>query len=100
MSTTKRDLVLNVSKATGLLKKDVAQIIQMTLDGIADEIAAGNTVELRRFGVFEVVVRRSRKGRNPRQPENEVIIPQRTMVKFRAGNSLKKQVEKLDQKEI
>jgi nucleoid DNA-binding protein len=100
MSTTKRDLILNVSKATGLLKKDVAQIIQMTLDGIADEIAAGNTVELRRFGVFEVVVRRSRKGRNPRQPENEVIIPQRAMVKFRAGNSIKKQVEKLDPKEI
>ncbi|MFA6715291.1 MAG: HU family DNA-binding protein, partial [Victivallaceae bacterium] len=71
-------------------------IIQMTLDGIADEVAAGKTVELRNFGVFEVVVRKSRVGRNPRSPENEVIIPDTAVVKFKAGKKLKAEIEALD----
>ncbi|MDD5597283.1 MAG: HU family DNA-binding protein [Victivallaceae bacterium] len=65
----------------------------MTLDGIADEVTAGKTVELRNFGVFEVIVRKSRTGRNPRQPENEVIIPDRCVVKFKAGKELKERVK-------
>lgn len=96
MSMTKRDLVVKIAKKTGLIQQEVAAIIQMTLDGIADEVAAGKTVELRNFGVFKVATCKSRKGRNPRQPGNEVIIPARAVVKFRAGKELKKRVEKLD----
>ena len=39
---------------------------------------------------------KSRKGRNPNQPKNEVIIPERAVVKFRAGKELKEAVEKLN----
>ncbi|MBR7137479.1 MAG: HU family DNA-binding protein, partial [Clostridia bacterium] len=48
------------------------------------------TIELRNFGVFEIKVRKSRKGRNPNKPKNEVVIPERAVVKFRAGKELKK----------
>jgi nucleoid DNA-binding protein len=96
MTTTKRDLVLKISKSTELRQVDVTKIVQLTLDTLADEIAAGHTVELRNFGVFETVVQRSRIGRNPRQPENEVIIPDRMVAKFRAGSKLKKQLEDLN----
>jgi len=96
MTTTKRDLVLKISKSTGLRQVDVTKIVQLTLDTLANEIAAGNTVELRNFGVFETIVQRSRVGRNPRQPENEVVIPDRMVVKFRAGNKLKRKLEELD----
>ena len=34
--------------------------------------------------------------RNPNEPENEVVIPERTVVKFRAGKELKDAVEKLN----
>ena len=67
----------------------------MTLDGIADEVAAGKTVELRNFGVFEVIVRKSRIGRNPNQPEKTVVIPDRAVVKFKAGKKLKNEIEAL-----
>ncbi|MDD5697161.1 MAG: integration host factor subunit beta [Victivallaceae bacterium] len=96
MAMTKRNLVVKIAKETGLIQQEVAAIIQMTLDGIADEVAAGKTVELRNFGVFEVVVRKSRIARNPRRPENEVIIPDRAVVKFRMGKKLKKQIEQLN----
>lgn len=95
---TKRDLVVKISKETGMIQSDVAEIVQKTLDSIAEDLIAGNTIELRNFGVFEIKVRKSRKGRNPNKPANEVVIPERAVVKFRAGKELKDAVEKLDPK--
>ncbi len=93
---TKRDLVVKISKETGMIQSDIAEIVQKTLDSIAEELFAGNTIELRNFGVFEIKRRKSRKGRNPNKPEHEVEIPERAVVKFRAGKELKEAVEKLD----
>ena len=93
---TKRDLVVKIANETGMIQSDVANIVQRTLDRIAGELIAGNDIELRNFGVFEIKVRKSRKGRNPRDTKNEVIIPERTVIKFRAGKELKEAVEKLD----
>ena len=97
---TKRDLVLKISKDTGLVQGVVTEIVQKTLDYMTDELAAGTTIELRNFGVFEVKVRKSRKGRNPNRPQKEVIIPERVVVKFRAGKVLKERVEKLNPRKI
>ena len=93
---TKRDLVVKIAKETDLIQNDVAQVVQKTLDYIAAELIAGRTIELRNFGVFEIKVRKSRKGRNPRDTKNEVIIPERAVIKFRAGKELKEAVEKLN----
>ena len=93
---TKRDLVVRIAKESGVVQNVVAEIVQKTLDHIAEELIAGKDIELRNFGVFEIKVRKSRKGRNPNQPKNEVIIPERAVVKFRAGKELKEAVEQLD----
>ena len=97
---TKRDLVVKIADETNLTQNEVAQVVQKTLDYMGDELAAGRNIELRNFGVFEVKVRKSRKGRNPNKPKNEVIIPERVVVKFRAGKELKERVESLDPKKI
>ncbi len=92
---TKRDLVVRIANETGLTQNDVATVVQKTLDYISDELAASRDIELRNFGVFEVKVRKSRKGRNPNKPADEVTIPERVVVKFRPGKDLKNRVEKL-----
>lgn len=97
---TKRDLVVRIANETGLTQNDVAAIVQSTLDYIADELAAARNIELRNFGVFEVKVRKSRKGRNPNKPKDEVVIPERAVVKFRPGKELKGRVEKINLKKI
>ena len=97
---TKREIVVSISKETNLIQKDVAQIVQATFDHLSDELAKGHTIELRNFGVFECKVRKSRKGRNPKQPKNEVIIPERVVVKFRAGRELKERVDKIKPSKI
>ena len=97
---TKRDLVVKIAKETGNIQKNVADIVQMTLDYLSEELVKGKTIELRNFGVFEIKVRKSRKGRNPNKPEDEVIIPKRCVVKFRAGKELKEEVEALNPKKF
>jgi nucleoid DNA-binding protein len=97
---TKRDLVVRIADVTGFIQNDVAVVVQKTFDYIANELALGRTIELRNFGVFEVKVRKSRKGRNPNRPKNEVVIPERAVVKFRAGKKVKANVEKLNTKNI
>ena len=49
---TKRDLVVKISKETGIIQSDVADIVQLTLDNIAQELIEGRDIELRNFGVF------------------------------------------------
>ena len=93
---TKRDLVVKIAADTNLIQSDVASVVQKTLDYIAEELVSGRNIELRNFGVFEIKVRKSRKGRNPNQPKHEVVIPERAVVKFRAGKELKEAVEKLN----
>ena len=41
-------------------------------------------------------VRKSRIGRNPNQPETDVVIPKRAVIKFKAGKELKGELKKLD----
>jgi len=93
---TKRDLVVRIARETDLVQNDVAEIVQKTLDYITEELIAGRSIELRNFGVFEIKVRKERKGRNPNKPKDVVKIPERAVVKFRAGKELKEAVEKLD----
>ena len=92
---TKRDLVIRISNETGLIQQQVLDVVQRTLDHIAAAVAEGKTVELRNFGVFEVKVRKARIGRNPQAPETDVPIPQRAVVKFKAGKEMREAVLKL-----
>ncbi len=55
-------------------------------------------MELRKFGVFDVKIRKARVGRNPKQPKTDVPIPARAMVKFKAGKEMKAEVLKLTPK--
>ncbi|HWD20073.1 MAG TPA: HU family DNA-binding protein [Verrucomicrobiae bacterium] len=92
---TKRDLVVQISEETGLVQQQVLEVVQKTLDHISTAVAAGNTVELRNFGVFEVKVRKARVGRNPNQPETDVPIPRRAVVKFKPGKEMREAVLRL-----
>jgi len=95
MTLTKRDLVVRISSETGLVQQQVLDVVQKTLDYIADALAKGEKVELRNFGVFEVKVRKARVGRNPNAPEKDVPIPQRAVVKFKAGKEMRADVLRL-----
>lgn len=94
---TKRDIILSIcDQSEGVHQKQVREIVQMTLDTIANALAEGRNVELRNFGVFEVQVRKSRIGRNPNKPDKDVIIPERAVIKFKAGKELRTELKNMD----
>ncbi len=95
MTLTKRDLVVRISTETEVPQQQVLDVIQKTLDQIAEALAKGDKVELRNFGVFEVKVRKARIGRNPNAPATDVPIPERSVVKFKAGKEMRAAVLKL-----
>jgi nucleoid DNA-binding protein len=97
---TKRDLVVRISRKTGLKQEDVMDVIQQALDTITGELAAGRGIEFRNFGVFELKVRKPRIGRNPNAPKNTVKIPERVVVKFKPGKIMRQQVIKMNPKYI
>ena len=97
---TKRDLVIRISNETTLVQQQVLDVVQKTLDYIAEALARGEKIELRNFGVFEVKVRKARVGRNPNAPETDVPIPQRAVVKFKPGKEMRETVIKLTPEQV
>jgi nucleoid DNA-binding protein len=98
MTLTKRNLVTRISGETGLTQQQVFDVVQKTLDHIAEALSKGDKVELRNFGVFEIKIRKARVGRNPNKPEADVPIPARATVKFKAGKEMRIDVLKLTPK--
>jgi len=86
---------MRIGEETGLNQAQVFEVVQKTLNYITESLAKGDKVELRNFGVFDVKIRKARVGRNPKKPENEVQIPARAMVKFKAGKEMAAEVLKL-----
>jgi integration host factor subunit beta len=90
-TTTKKELVNRISDATGHAKVVVKDVIQAFLDEIIRELAAGNRLEFREFGVFEVKERRARRAQNPRTLE-KVEVPAKRVVKFKVGRMMRARV--------
>ena len=89
---TRRELAVNVHKKLGRRPRCSASlildIVQLSIECMADAMLEGRHIEFRDFGVFEVLTRRSRLGRNPNDPKNTVVIPARRTVKFKLSRKM------------
>ncbi|MFN3485418.1 MAG: HU family DNA-binding protein [Planctomycetota bacterium] len=84
---TKNDIVRTLAEKYELEIASTRRVVQGTLDMIVESLVRGNKVELRNFGVFEVIDRKGRIARNPRSRQ-EVFIPERKVVKFKPGKAM------------
>jgi len=71
-------------RGDGETKVVTKNVVQMFLDEIVRELASGNRLRVRDFGVFEVKSRRARRAQNPRTLE-KVAVPPKKVVKFKVG---------------
>ena len=92
---TKKKLIQSISQEKNVHPNDVRQVIQSFLDKMIDSLAEGERLEFRDFGVFEVVVRKQKIGRNPKNAAVPIVIPARSAVKFTPGKKMRKLIEKL-----
>ena len=84
----KTELIAAVAEKTGLTKKDAERVVSATFETIAQNLAAGNKVQISGFGNFEVKAREARVGRNPRTKET-IEIPATKLPAFKAAKALK-----------
>ena len=72
---------------------EVRAVIEEFLEQITAGLVKGDRFEFRGFGVFEVIERKAKVGRNPKDPDKAVPIPACNIAKFTPGKKLKKLVE-------
>ncbi|HSW73396.1 MAG TPA: HU family DNA-binding protein [Chlamydiales bacterium] len=90
---TKKKLIQQISQNRNLHPNDVRNVIQAFLDAMTDSLSIGDRLEFRDFGVFEVVERKQKIGRNPKNAAVPIVIPARRAVKFTPGKKMKKMIE-------
>ena len=90
-TVTKKELVARIAAQTRQTKVVTKDILQRFLDEIISELAKGNRLEFREFGVFEVKERPERRAQNPRTLE-KVHVPAKRVVKFKVGRMMKTRV--------
>jgi integration host factor subunit beta len=90
---TKKDLVNSIAVKHSVHPNDVRNVIQSFLDAMTDALAKGDRIEFRDFGVFEIVERKQKIGRNPKNASVPIVIPARKAVKFTPGKKMKELIE-------
>jgi len=91
---TKADIIAKLADECDLSQKDARGIIEALFGTeprqgiIANELEAGNKVQLTGFGTFEIRDRKARTGRNPRTGEAIQIAASRVPA-FSAGKAFK-----------
>ncbi len=90
---TKKNLINSISQEKGIHPNDVRSVIQSFLDKMTECLSEGDRLEFRDFGVFEVVHRRQKIGRNPKNASVPILIPARKAVKFTPGKKMKNEIE-------
>lgn len=92
-TTTKKTLIQSISEDKKIHPNDVRHVIQAFLDHMTECLSAGERLEFRDFGVFEVVIRKRKIGRNPKNAAVPIVIPARFAVKFTPGKKMRKLIE-------
>lgn len=92
VTLTKADLIETLFEQIGLNKRESADVVDAFFDLISRTLVDGEDVKLPGFGNFEVKHKATRPGRNPRTGE-EVMIPARRVVTFRASQLLRDKIQ-------
>ena len=90
----KRTIAERIADQLDLGQTQTLQVIQTFLDEIINELAEGNRLEFRDFGVFETVERKPRMALNPKTLE-KVPVDRKVVVKFKVGRLMKERVASL-----
>ena len=84
----KNELISAVAGKTKFSRKDSEKAVNAILEAITETLETGEKVQLVGFGIFDVKLRESRMGRNPKTMQ-EMEISASRVAKFKAGKALR-----------
>lgn len=88
---TKAEITNEISRATGIEKENVLQVVESFMEVVKDSLGKGENVYLRGFGSFIVKERAEKTGRNISK-NTAVIIPAHKIPSFKPCNTFKEMV--------
>jgi len=91
-TTTKKELIDRIAEATQTTNATTKAIIRRFLEEIMAELAKGNRLEFRDFGVFDIRTRAARTAQNPKTLQR-VRVPAKRAVKFKMGRLMKQKLD-------
>ncbi len=88
----KNELAAKMVEDSGVTKVDALKVVDSLVEVVCDELnGKDGKLTLVGFGTFKTIVKKKKKGRNPRTGDT-IIIPKKTVVKFIPGKKLKELV--------
>ncbi|MCK4244659.1 MAG: HU family DNA-binding protein [Candidatus Omnitrophica bacterium] len=88
----KGQLIEKVMSEVKVAKAEATRAVDSVISNIRTSLQSGEKVVLAGLGTFSVRRRKARTGRNPRTGES-LQIPERRVVRFKAGKTLKNAVK-------
>ncbi len=88
---TKAEIIERVYQTLGGSKQECAHYVELTFDLIKQGLAGGENVKISGFGKFNLRIKKTRPGRNPRTKQ-EIMISPRRVVTFKASHVLRDRV--------
>lgn len=90
-NATKHDLIVDVSKSTGLTQADTKIVVEELLGIVSEIMETGKNIEIRGFGTFYTKVRKPRPARNPKTGE---VVPllKRVVPLFKYSSEFKESI--------
>ncbi len=65
-----------------VLRKDIDKTLQVIFNELTEALRRGENIEIRGFGMFKSVIRKSRMGRNPKNSK-PIQIPEKRAIKWK-----------------
>lgn len=88
---TRNDLAIRFAEQMGMDLEEAVSFVETFMNIILDNLGKGERVEIRGFGVFQILERSARVARNPRTGVKVHVDTKRT-VKFKTGKALLERV--------
>ena len=91
MALTKQDIATGLVDDIGLNKREAKELVECFFEELRCALERNENVGISGFGVYKILEKNERPGRNPKTGQ-EVIIPPRRVVVWNAGNKLKNKI--------
>ncbi|MBT3303283.1 MAG: integration host factor subunit beta [Bacteroidetes bacterium] len=90
----KTDVVSQISKKTGLEKRDVKEVVEVFFDIVKDSLIQGENAYFRGFGSFTLKKRAKKIGRNITK-NTSIVVPEHYIPYFKPSKSFASKVKEM-----
>ncbi|MEQ9617582.1 MAG: HU family DNA-binding protein [Deltaproteobacteria bacterium] len=88
---TKSDLIAHIAEKTGISRSQASDVLDSVVNGIITGLRKDGSAPLTGLGIFKLVDRKARMGRNPATGES-IHIPAKKVLKFKPSKGIEQDI--------